>query len=360
MNSFVTRPSRKLVGYVLLATLVACETPDQVDHDLAPVRLEPVAEFGCVDCTGPELFGAVVSISASPDGMVAVVTPESPHLRLLGPGPGVARELAPTGDGPGEVRTPITVAVLADGSTLLAGQATDRFDAVGAHVRRTSSMDSSLYRTLQLVTSPSATHLLSVQKSTLPGGSGRLVLLDGVGREVESVMTVPEEVWLTDDSPRLVILVAHAVSDDGRVAIGIGGQEEYKILVVDDSAHVVARARRDIPRPLRSSREVEDLERRISAVTGRASPGIPLERPHFAPHAFRFDAGGRLWVFTFRGTEGTTVFDVFGHDLDYLGEVIVDQRVEAFHISGDFLAASTLGESDLPGVTVWRIEGQRE
>ena len=78
-------------------------------------------------------------------------------------------------------------------------------------------------------------------------------------------------------------------------------------------------------------------------------------KPHASADALRYDDAGRLWVRTLRGTDTSTVFDLFSGAGAYLGEVTLPTRVESYSLAGSYLATATDRADGTPMVVLWTV-----
>jgi hypothetical protein len=67
------------------------------------------------------------------------------------------------------------------------------------------------------------------------------------------------------------------------------------------------------------------------------------------------DDAGRLWARTMRGTESSTVFDVFATDGKFIGEVTLPAAAGAFAIAGRWFVADVESADGTPRIGVWEI-----
>ena len=159
-----------------------------------------------------------------------------------------------------------------------------------------------------------------------------------------------------------------AASTDGRIAVA-DGADEYRIRVFarDGTWRDVVR---ELPRPRYSASEIAEIERRrargnaLRQAEGKkagvsGAPSAPPRLPEFKPHVYwgglRFDPAGRLWVFTGRGGESSSVLDVFDRSLRYLGEVRIPVSSRTISFGGSFAVTSEENEDGIPTVTLWRV-----
>jgi hypothetical protein len=162
-----------------------------------------------------------------------------------------------------------------------------------------------------------------------------------------------------------------AISDRGEVALGLGSVE-YRLLLIGENGTPRVSGGRDIPRQPVSVEELAQMRATLDSLQRSRPPqregsgpppplpDLPREIPHFTTGLYGgvlgFDGGGRLWVRTNRGRDShTTIFDVFGPGLEYLGEIGLGFTVVENHIGATLLVASTVGDLGVQGVKVWRI-----
>lgn len=323
--------------------------------------LEFERTIGCDMCDGPEQFREIQSLFVEGSRVVAT-DGDAPHVRVfpLDETAGSAvRSYGPEGDGPGELRTPLT-AILGRTGTItvvdLSQKRVTEFDSAG-EVTKTGPFNAF---------PAGAGYARDVERLLLTvtdfQGGLTLVRLHGTGLD-----TVLARVPFQDDG--VMRFTSPAVRDDGAFAFG-EGSEEYLIHVYGPEGRPRHTLGRDVERRPRTAEEIEEIEavrnRRMMAGgarrrtseggAGRSTPEIDQLQPHFqALSALQFDGSGRLWVRTSRALPGRTIFDVFGADLQYLGEVGVDRPVGVYSVRDGWLVGVTPGELDIPRIGVWRV-----
>lgn len=86
-------------------------------------------------------------------------------------------------------------------------------------------------------------------------------------------------------------------------------------------------------------------------------------RPYFGPGALALDDSGRLWVITERPADDSTEVDVFARDGEFLGTVMLRDRVRSLAFRGDRAVALVErvaeGVEGVPGIDLYRM-GKRE
>jgi hypothetical protein len=155
---------------------------------------------------------------------------------------------------------------------------------------------------------------------------------------------------------------ALAARPGGGVAVG-DGRTQYRIRVLDDVGTATTELRRDIHRVRKTRQEIEAdraIHERLhqnmaSRVSRAALPSFTLEEHRWHFRAIQYDDQGRLWVQTLRGWPGATIFDLFSANGDYLGELRIARRLDAFALGSGLLAATTRDKDGVAFVAVWRV-----
>lgn len=327
---------------------------------VAPVTVHaqtPHLEFdrtiGCLLCEGPEAFASVQSVTVGEDGTIVVTDAAPPMVRLFHRD-GSVSTLGPQGDGPGELRLPLTAVPRADGGLIVVDLRQKRItyfdDAGGVEGVRPLNV----FPLGAGYASGSGRLLLT----TTDFRGGFALLAPGAG---ESLDTVLARMPFLDSGG--VRFGAPAVRDDGGFALG-DGEELYRINVYGPDAQLERTLSRDLQRRRRTPEELEaQRSRRMSSGGGRATAegGRPGEhetdplQPHFYSYALRFDDLDRLWVRTARAHPGRTTFDVFMAGGDLLGSVTVDAEISFYAVRDGRLVAVVRDEHDVQRIGVWRL-----
>lgn len=341
--------------FVVLAGLLGCQAaPDgRAAAGPAATTVELLREIGCVDCEGPSLFGSIAGVAAHGDTII-VVTRERPHVRVFAPGGTSA--FGETGSGPGELRLPAGAAVVNDSLLVVADEALASLSVFLVDGTFLTSQGAGVGASLTFATSPAGRWAMQLVTAGRLGP--QVELLDarlerrGVFRVPSSMMSGPGDTTQASLNP---FVVGHAVSDDGRVALGYGWGP-YRVDVYDLEGRKIGDITRDVERPRRSEQELTALADAMSEVPagGGAAPGTPSDdKPHFDMASFRFDLSGRLWIRSNRGAPGHTAFDVYDAQYAYLGQVDVPRHVLHFAFAGERLLTAHVGENDVPRVGIW-------
>jgi hypothetical protein len=314
--------------------------------------------ISCRMCDGPEAFREIQSVYVA-DGRVAATDADEPHVRVfpLSRAAGDAvRTLGPEGDGPGELRAPLTAVLHADQSVTVVDVSQKRITEFGS--------SDEVLSTRRINAFPAGAGYATEARRllfTITDFKGGLTLVRPVGEA--RLDTVLARVPFQDDG--VMRFVAPAVRSDGAFAFG-EGSEEYLIDVYTASGRLERALRRDVERRPRTAEEMAVLRDRVTLAGGgrrRAGSGgaareieVDPRQPHFGRlSSLQFDGNDRLWVRTSRAPAGRTVFDVFGADLHYLGEVAVERQLGVYSVRDGWLAGVTEDDLGTPGVAVWRV-----
>jgi hypothetical protein len=176
--------------------------------------------------------------------------------------------------------------------------------------------------------------------------------------------TTEEAVVDGEGEPASPALFATAPDASGRLAVGHGAR--YRIAVLARDGRLLRELTREVERVPRTEAEMEALREALrrgpaGARADHPEAGASLPEPdpfhlHFALDALAWDGRGRLWVRTYRGGPEATVFDLFGPEGDYLGEVEVPARIGAFTLGGGTLAGVMPDhETGVERVGRWRL-----
>ena len=343
---------------LLLVTLVTVS----LNASAQVPTLTRIGEIGCSDCGSAAQFATISDVAATDSGGVLVLSSEAPTLRFFDRSGAVRWTAGRPGTGPGEYRLPIRVVIGPSG-----------IQVVDMTLRRITRLDPS---GKFASSAPLAGFAASVGTR---GRTGELVILldDFRGTftlqrwsnsdSAQAVGTVPKS---TAAQAGTLTIPSIAVSPAGQIAV-LRDPNEYRILVLAPSGETVTEITRDIPRVKRTPDEIAAIERRRQAAADRvrneraqrggSGPAVPIRppsdelKPHVMIDGLRFDDTGRLWAKTMRGNERTTVFDLFGREGKYLGEVTVPARLGAYAIAGRWFVADVEADDGTPRVTLFEI-----
>lgn len=327
-------------------------------------RLEPITRIGCADCEGPTSFAGIMSVALH-DDRVYVLDNSAPHVRVFGTDGRLIRSFSRKGQGPGELQLPILVSPRARGELEvydLNQRRFTRFDSTGT-VLGTRQIRGF---TVLAVSAPLDTQVVLVQSDFRSTDQPMLRLADGSSEPSPlAMLTAAFPKVAPGELARTPALVAHP---HGGVAVG-DGIAEYRIRRFDAEGRVLGDIVRAIPRPRKSQAELaaeqERMERRRARMSqmmraeGASAPrGAFTPRPehnHFDIGALAYDDSGRLWVRTHRGGLEGTLFDLFGADGAFLGELRVPMRVGPFVVRGGVMAGVVTDDDEVPYVQVWKV-----
>lgn len=352
---------------MVLVALAAATAERARGQTSAPVRLAATAMFGCADCAGPLLLSSVRSVAWLDGQRIVVLDGEAPFVRLFTPDGRLLVAFGAEGSGPGELRLPMAAA------------------AVAPH--ELEVIDMRLLRVTRYTDDGSVITTRALPRSAFPLAAGRDARTSAwVLLTTDFRRATPDVRRLADGADEAVPILegaadfprdrdgeptwnaAFAVARDGSFALGEGAFA-YRIRRHASDGEPVHEIVRDMPRPRRTAAEMRAQEdrrarhadrlRAMRAAEGGGPgplPPVPEERNHFDMGALAFDDAGRLWVRTTRGGERRTVFDLFGDDGTWLGEVAVDAVVREWALGAGALAGVVESADGVPRVGVWRVE----
>jgi hypothetical protein len=326
-------------------------------------KLERVIEIGCEDCADARQFSSLGDVSVNEAGDVLVIDRDAPTLRMFDKTGKPLWARGRPGAGPGEYRFVMRAATGPNGSVHVVDMRLRRLTRLAA--------DGSVAKSLAIP--------FFVAGAAARGRQGELVLLSDDFRSTGSVYR-----WLpTAEAPvqlgsfkspppgEATFGGSIAVAPNGSIAY-FATADTYAIHRFSPTGQPLPDIGRDIPRPRRTPEEIAAMKQRMlmagaaakSAQEQKSSGGSKslltdderfLYKPHASADALRYDDAGRLWVRTMRGTNKTTVFDVFSGAGAFIGEVTVPLRVDSYSLAGQFMATATEREDGTPIVVVWSV-----
>jgi len=329
-------------------------------------HLQQITLTGAEVVDGPALFSQILSITAGPDGEMYVLDACAPRIRVFDRSGTCIITAGTDGDGPGETRLPITLALAEDGSFTVLDMRLNRMTFFGPDgslrdTRPVPGTGSSALRSAVSSHSDGSLYAVHLDFSTF---STVISKLSSSGGEREEVMRVEEWPLKEDGSPAMFYPVAAGPA--GTFAVG-DGLVEYEVRIFDRQGQHLRTIEREIERTRKNEEEIEQEERfleqgaaRIVREGGRAAaptrPEVEELKHHFYADALRFDARGRLWVLTGRGDDSRSIFDLFSPEGDFLGELTVDRRIRQYDLCGCWLAASGFTPEGVPVAVLYRID----
>ncbi len=337
--------------------------PAAVAAQAAPVRLEPVTRIGCAECNGPEMFTRVMGLAVW-NGRIHVLDGTAPMVRVFDTAGAPIRAFGGQGDGPGELRMPVLIFPDADGSVEIYDmqqRRLSRFDSVG-NPAGTRMLAADFFVLIANSPGSDATYYASLQ----PGRTEQPIMRLARASDTPGEFTVLRPNIPAPASGEAMVSPILAARPGGGLAVGYG-RTAYQIRVFDDQGRLVRDIVRNIPRQRKTEEEIANeralRERTMGRMTsmiaesGRTPPRLSVsvdeEHRHFT--AFEYDANGRLWVRTPRGTPDETIFDLFDPEGEYLGEIRFSEPVAGF-AAGDDLFAGVVRDADgIQHIQVWRV-----
>jgi hypothetical protein len=318
----------------------------------------PKLTIGCESCPGAAQFGRIWDVAVSPRGEVLVVNKEAPMLRRFDATGRSAWSGGPKGKGPGEFTRPDRFAFTPKGMIVIDG-GNNRVTELTPAGEVTRS-----------------TPLTSMATTAAVNRDGAAVIgFDDFGRSFR-IVSKPlgaSEVHEVARFPGSFKNKAAAIAPDGGIAVVLDAST-YEIRRLDARGNPLPAVTRDIPRPRRTAVEEAEYQQRLNSDLGAMAaamkaqggdgkvkpPDIPPAqrglKAHIMTDGLRFDDGGRLWVWTLRGDETKTIFDVFAADGSYLGEVTIPMRITSYGLGGAYLAAAGENSDGIPIVEVWTVK----
>ncbi|HEX2168031.1 MAG TPA: 6-bladed beta-propeller [Longimicrobiales bacterium] len=347
----------------VIAALLLILAPAAAAAQAAPFRLEPVTRIGCAECDGPEMFTRVMGLGVW-DGRVYVLDQTAPMVRVFDAAGHPVRVFGRTGDGPGELRMPMRIFPREDRGVDVYDMQQMRitsFDSIGNQTGN-APLRAGLFVRLAAAPRSDFTYYTPLRPDRTDQPVMRLARGSDTPEEF-TVLTPNIPTARTDEITHAPILAARPA---GGIAIGYG-HEAYQIRVFDEQGSFVRDIVRNVSRPRKTEKEIakEQAARemsigRLSAMVTEAghdpprlSVSVDEERRHFTD--LQFDAAGRLWVQTERGSPDSTIFDVFDPGGEYLGGVSLPTRINSFALGDDLLAAPMSDDDGIHYIAVWRV-----
>jgi hypothetical protein len=369
------------VAVVLLAatlTLVACRDETSERSERAPRHETDRGEIADVsappghlearwlvppDASGDPPLAAPLALAVDEDlGRLYVLETQPPELRVYEMESGsYLGALGREGDGPGEYRNPIALAV---GSGNLAA-------VLSTNGRVTFWRGDGRFAGTVRIGAGLATDIVAAQADSFYVKADRFPPEDVAEFRIVAVDTVSElprfrdlEVPGTEEPGRPYRNHAYAVTTTpaGDLLLAPPGPE-YTILRVSDKGEVIQEFGRPEVEPLaRSEEEIEAIRERVRrafAAMGRTAPAgapVPKYRAHVARLAAAPDAS--IWALTQHGAGGAAIIDWFGADGSFLASLAVDLRVIELAVSSTYVYLLARSTFDLPGIAVARRPGR--
>ena len=355
---------------LLLVTALALTLPAaSITAQRAPIAVEKVGQWGCLECSTGHQFGEIAGLAVSPEGTMYVLDRDEPRIRIFDAQGRLRLGTGRRGQGPGELEAPFAIGIHRDGSFRIVDIRTSRVThyAADGRVLGTHALRNAMPVAAALDPSTDALWIGAVDFRERTGTIERWDAGASTGvTVVKSTEGFPPSEGIAGTVDAL------AASPRGVIAVG-DGRSEYRIRRWSADGRLMAPdIVRAIERTPRTPEEIAEVEARLARAgsqmraamerqTGRSSSGTPAMpavdplRNHFGVGALQYDDAGRLWVRTARGGLARTIFDLFDVDGRFLGEMELPVAVAAYDIAGDHLLAAVRGEDDVPQISLWRI-----
>ena len=349
---------------IALATSVAMVSPLVGSRATGQLpKLDRVTEIGCADCGDARQLSLTWDVAVTEAGDVLIVDRDAPTLRMFDRSGKPLWERGRPGAGPGEYRFAMRAAIGPNGA---------------AHV-----VDMRLRRLTRLAGDGSVAKSLTIPffvvGAAARGRQGELALLSDDFKRKGTVYRwlpqadAPVQVTSFETPPpgEASLSGSIAVAPDGTIAF-LSTADRYEVHRVAPTGQPLPAIGRDIPRPRRTPDEITAMKGRMAMVGGAAKAAQESKssggsksllsdddrfrfKPHAGTDALRYDDAGRLWVRTTRGSDKSTVFDVFSPSGTFVGEVTVPIRVDAYSLAGSYMATATERDDGTPIVVLWTL-----
>jgi len=326
-------------------------------------RVERVTEIGCEDCGDARQLASTWDVAVNEAGDVLAVDRDAPTLRLFDKTGRVVWGRGRPGAGPGEYRFPMRGTFGPNGTV----------QVVDMRLRRLTRLaqDGSVAQSLTIP--------FFVAGVAAQGRQGNLVFLTddfkrtGALHRWASTAETPVQVLSFPTPPpgEATLSASVAVAPNGDIAF-MPSADTYEIRRLSPTGQSIASVVRSIARPRRSAEEIAAMKQRLNMVGATAKATQEQKqsggsksllsdedrfefKPHASVDALRYDDAGRLWVRTTRGTDKTTVFDVFAPAGTFLGEVTLPIKADAYSLAGSYLATASERADGIPVVLLWSV-----
>ncbi len=329
------------------------------------VEAEPFLSIGGVSAAPPAQFTVVTQAARFGDGRIAVLETETSELRFFDAEGEHLRTAGGRGEGPGEFHYATTFARL-PGDTLLV-EAMDRyisFASNGDHVGEWRIDSSDLVERERVGCGPSA--LLADGSMLLcepaqPEADHRWGsrLVAQLLRATPDGTEVPLGFYVGADEGVLFSSGTWVASGGSPMIVAILNNPEYSIEVWSPQGRLMRIIRRLDGRRAPTDREVEAaMEMAMRPPPMGPAPARP-DIPDLVPAALGLTVGsqGDIWVrrAPLRGMQDESVFDAFGREGRFRGEVRFDGYFWLYEVGDDYLLGVRLDEMGVPHIQLHRL-----
>lgn len=361
---------------------VVVTNPDGVlDLPADEWSLEEVVRVGTVDGATEEMFGWITDVELGPDGLIYVLDAQASNVRVFEDTGRFVRTIGGPGSGPGELRSPYSLRIDADGTLWIAEEANrrySRFTLEGENIGTLAApIRGGLGRGQLRVSNDRLWDVaLVVVRRPQPDGSTALEAL-GTGVMSYSIphglasgdtvllgVSMPPGFEVQMGSERGVVVPPFApyrvqeVGPDGRIWVGTGDAYElHQVRASGDTVLTVVRRTGSIPLSESAHEELADWvrEMREQGIRGDESV-LPTRYPYFSRIIVAED--GAVWVFR-DAPDGESHFEVFDPSGRYLGAVQTDLRAGIIgvhpHITSDYVLGVVEDQMGVQSVALHRI-----
>jgi hypothetical protein len=361
---------------------VVVTNPDGVlDLPADEWSLEEVVRVGAVDGAPEELFGRITDVELGPDGLIYVLDAQASNVRVFDDTGRFVRSIGAPGSGPGELRSPYSIRIDAEGTLWIAEEGNRRYSRFTLEGESIGTLSAPIRGGLgrgQLRISNDRLWDMALVVVRRPRADGATAL-EALGTGVMSYSisdglasgdTVLLGVWMPSGfevqmgNERGVLVPPFApyrvqeVGPHGRVWVGAGDAYEFHhVRASGDTALTVVRRTESFPLSETASEELADWvrEMRDQGIRGDESV-LPTRYPYFSRIIVADD--GAVWVFR-DAPEGESHFEVFDPSGRYLGAVQTDLRAGIIgvhpRITSDYVLGVVEDQMGVHSVALYRI-----
>lgn len=335
-------------------------------------RWRLVPDGGFTDSPSDPLVIPAV-LQGGPAGTLYVLDPMSQRVHLFDAQGRHVRAFGRAGEGPGEFKQPMGLALAPDGALWVADAANLRytvFDSSGA-VRATHRRDGMNIRPWPGLFDRQG-RLWDVVDGE--GGLGaqpvlvRRQTVEDAGARFELPVFRPASWSFSKGSVQNMVNVPYspeliwALNPDGRVWSGVSS--EYRLTLHEPGGDTLLVSQLPVPRVPVTDAERDQVAQELKYFTDQGGKidlsQIPRHKPAFT--SIHVDDQGYLWIRPAlpAGTSGSAL-DVLDPQGRYLGRVTLPVQVDyrmPLHVRGDRLYTVVLSEDDVPQLVRFRVEGR--
>lgn len=351
----------------------------EVDRTFATVDPEPIVRLGGPDAGGAEAFFRIRGVRLDRQGRVWVADGQSQEIRIFEPDGSHGRTVGGRGEGPGEFLDVRFLGRLPGGAMVFWDRRTGRRttfteDGTLGEVTRYGRSDREIphgYDVFDdgtmLAQFPTFVPAESLDPGSLLRDTTRLHRVDFEGRRADLVARSLGPTWLWTGREQLAIpFTMNPSFDVEEEAVHLVHGPGYRVKRFEDGVlteiYGVDRPERPVDATAGSryrSRFVDSLPaaRREGRLEALNHPALPDLLPAYS--RVLVDDAGRTWAALYTVTREDWVWDVYGPDGEWLGQVEVPERFHPYEIRGDRLVGVRWDELNVEQVWVLALRRTR-